>query len=319
MLNKNLKYILIVIITLTCIGFILIFKSKLSFLPSTQWVIDSDNDGLSDAEEIIQKTSPNNADTDGDGLTDKFELDSGFNPLKRDSNNNDKLDSKEDADKDGLTNLEEQQYSTNPNLADTDDDGLSDYEEVKKYNTNPNKRDTDDDGINDSIEIILGTNPNNKDSNNNGINDGDEKYEVTLNSGSVKKSQFIEVNIKGNIIGKNIENLYAQDISEHEYVNKDTKGYTDSVFKIGNKSENIENIEVTFILSSEIIKQYSGDEFALYKYDKEKQVLEIIGDAKKLVYDKNSKYEFKDTISIGKEEYEYVILNKTKWEKEEQK
>ena len=33
---------------------------------------DADKDGLSDAEEIIIGTDPNNYDTDGDGVNDKY-------------------------------------------------------------------------------------------------------------------------------------------------------------------------------------------------------------------------------------------------------
>lgn len=43
---------------------------------------------------------------------------------------------------------------------DTDGDRLSDYDEFEKYNTNPEKADSDDDGINDKDEITRGSNPN---------------------------------------------------------------------------------------------------------------------------------------------------------------
>lgn len=48
---------------------------------------DSDNDGLSDQEEIFRGTNPYNADTDGDGLSDSQELSDGMNPLLPDSDN----------------------------------------------------------------------------------------------------------------------------------------------------------------------------------------------------------------------------------------
>lgn len=41
---------------------------------------DSDNDGLSDAEEAVYGTNPNLADTDGDGYSDGDEVKSGHNP-----------------------------------------------------------------------------------------------------------------------------------------------------------------------------------------------------------------------------------------------
>ena len=42
--------------------------------------IDSDNDGLTDAEEKIYGTNPFNPDTDGDGYLDGAEVKGGYNP-----------------------------------------------------------------------------------------------------------------------------------------------------------------------------------------------------------------------------------------------
>jgi len=44
--------------------------------------IDSDCDGLTNAEEALYGTDPNNADTDGDGYSDGVEVKSGYDPLK---------------------------------------------------------------------------------------------------------------------------------------------------------------------------------------------------------------------------------------------
>ena len=43
--------------------------------------LDSDNDGLTDAEEKIYGTDPHNPDTDGDGYLDGAEVKAGYNPL----------------------------------------------------------------------------------------------------------------------------------------------------------------------------------------------------------------------------------------------
>ncbi|MBU0646828.1 thrombospondin type 3 repeat-containing protein [Patescibacteria group bacterium] len=65
-----------------------------------------------------------------------------------------------DSDQDGLTDDEERLLGTDPNASDTDNDGLSDREELKVYNTNPLSADTDGDGYKDGDEVKNGYNPN---------------------------------------------------------------------------------------------------------------------------------------------------------------
>jgi hypothetical protein len=51
-------------------------------LGSSDTSLDSDSDGLSDADEYrIYKTDPSKADTDGDGYNDGSEIKNGYNPL----------------------------------------------------------------------------------------------------------------------------------------------------------------------------------------------------------------------------------------------
>ncbi|MHA1251498.1 MAG: hypothetical protein ACTSRP_16020 [Candidatus Helarchaeota archaeon] len=60
-------------------------------------------------------------------------------------------------------------------ILDSDNDGLSDYDEVNIYNTNPNNSDSDMDNINDGDEIIIyNTNPLINDTDNDSFLDGDE-------------------------------------------------------------------------------------------------------------------------------------------------
>ena len=114
---------------------------------------DSDDDGLSDGEEVNEHgTNPLAADTDGDGLTDAFELEHGFDPTVGG-------DGAADPDGDGLSNLEEQAEGTDPNNPDTDGDDLTDGDEVNVHGTDPNDPDTDDGGRDDGTEIAQGTNP----------------------------------------------------------------------------------------------------------------------------------------------------------------
>ena len=101
-------------------------------------------------------------DTDGDGTPDAYEyLVSGSNPQIADS------------DGDGLNDSREISLGTNPLNPDTDGDGISDSEEVA-LGTDPTNADTDGDGLFDDEEIELGTDPCDSDTDHDGIPDGEE-------------------------------------------------------------------------------------------------------------------------------------------------
>lgn len=87
------------------------------------------------------------------------------------------LDSNLDRDDDGLSELEEYLAGSNPLSADTDGDGLSDYDEIKVHFTDPRLVDTDGDGLSDYDEIhVHGTSPRSQDTDGDGLND---YYEIT--------------------------------------------------------------------------------------------------------------------------------------------
>lgn len=67
----------------------------------------------------------------------------------------------EDDDRDGLSNCEEANLCTDPDDGDTDDDGLSDFEELQRHQTDPCNSDTDNDGLDDGDEIDYDFDPNN--------------------------------------------------------------------------------------------------------------------------------------------------------------
>lgn len=64
-----------------------------------------------------------------------------------------------DPDGDGLRNLQEVEVSTSPILSDTDNDGITDGDEIAVYNTDPIVADSDGDGYEDGIEIRNGYSP----------------------------------------------------------------------------------------------------------------------------------------------------------------
>ena len=133
--------------------------------------IDSDNDGLSDSDEIMKyHTGLASRDTDGDGLTDGDEVNKyGTDPLDYDTDNDGYSDGWEiqngydplnpnsrpmiddDADQDGLPNdLETHVYGTNPYNPDTDGDGYPDGFEVQ-YGSSP----TDPNSIPDVTKVVI--------------------------------------------------------------------------------------------------------------------------------------------------------------------
>jgi hypothetical protein len=172
---------------------------------------DSDNDGINDGDEILgkgttvvlgksyifpYKTDPVKIDTDGDGIQDGNEVQFGYNPVNQDTDNDgmpdkweainklnpkNKDDANLDPDKDGITNLQEYKNGTDPHksdlviVKDSDNDGLSDDDEINKYNTDPNNPDTDRDSLIDGDEVNkYHTCPYNKDTDGDTLRDDTE-------------------------------------------------------------------------------------------------------------------------------------------------
>lgn len=79
----------------------------------------------------------------------------------------------EDSDGDGMSNVDEYNYGTNPGSADTDNDKVTDAEEVSG-GTDPLQADSDGDGLSDYAEQVNGTDPHNADTDGDGYTDGEE-------------------------------------------------------------------------------------------------------------------------------------------------
>ena len=58
---------------------------------SYSFILDEDEDGLTNAEEFLYGTDPENPDTDADGYVDGIELDNNFDPLNPGSDEDDRL------------------------------------------------------------------------------------------------------------------------------------------------------------------------------------------------------------------------------------
>ncbi|MFK5947770.1 MAG: hypothetical protein QM500_03235 [Methylococcales bacterium] len=161
------------------------FEISIGLNPSSA---DSDGDGASDYREVCNDgdcttykptegdLNALNIDSDGDGMTDGYELTypsffgiQGLDPKINDAEN--------DNDSDGLSNIVEFQNGTNPKRADTDFDGLRDWDELNLYQTNPNNKDTDGDGLPDDWEIENGFDPLTNDASSDSDGDGLTEFE----------------------------------------------------------------------------------------------------------------------------------------------
>ena len=150
------------------------------FAAQTTASVDTDGDGLFDADELALGTDPNLYDTDGDGFGDNHEVYSETDPLDPTSAPAGTPGAGLDDDGDLLSNGEEWDLGTDPNDPDTDDDGLSDFAEVgfepgSGTGTDPLDADSDDDRLSDGFEVReFGTDPLKWDSDGDGYGDGDE-------------------------------------------------------------------------------------------------------------------------------------------------
>ncbi|HEY7035905.1 MAG TPA: CAP domain-containing protein [Thermomicrobiales bacterium] len=111
--------------------------------------LDSDGDGLSDADEINNDgTDPNLFDTDGGGVGDGQEVANGTDPFDpSDDNGGNGGNATGDEGGNGTAGV------------DSDGDGLTDADEFNLFGTDPQAFDTDGDGIGDGDELFNGTDP----------------------------------------------------------------------------------------------------------------------------------------------------------------
>lgn len=82
MKNKKVKIACVVFLGLVLVGFGLFTFAEENSSSDKNIFLDSDQDGLSDEEEKIYGTNPNDRDTDKDGYSDGAEVKSGYDPTK---------------------------------------------------------------------------------------------------------------------------------------------------------------------------------------------------------------------------------------------
>ena len=240
----------------------------------------SNDFGIVLGEEIDKVRNDYNVDFDSDGLTDAYET---YIIIKLklkgiDVNGLSDIGSDDDYDNDGLTNIEEYNYGTDPNCDDSDDDGLSDYDELFTWNTNPNYWDTDDDTMSDGTEVACGLNPLSSDSDNNEIPDGDEVIEQEVRLSSLSKiseeAHLIPmITIKG--AGDYSRKLDVEDVSYNEAFN-DISSLVGHPLDFTHEDLTFEDSILSFKLDDYILSEHSINDLAIVWYNYETNEIEFL-------------------------------------------
>jgi hypothetical protein len=127
--------------------------------------VDTDGDGLSDRDEMWQRTDPTRKDTDFDGLTDEAEVRLGTDPLQWDSDFDGQGDGTEIALRtdpnwrEVRRRVEIVDRPHVPSADDPDGDGLPAHVEFTMA-TDMDNPDSDGDGLGDWVEMLRGSDPN---------------------------------------------------------------------------------------------------------------------------------------------------------------
>jgi len=202
-------------------------------------------------------------DTDEDGIPDFMEMQLFLtDPFKKDSDENGTDDGYEDADEDGLTNLQEIAISLNPVLKDTDGDGLTDGDELNKYSTNPFDPDSDRDGATDKWELDNGYDP----------KVAETSFDIVKKIEVDDKIKEVKIELK-EVSGKTAESLSISE-GNNGLVNEEVPGYISTSHDFEADGD-IKTAKVTYTLDS---KLFENKDFkpALYYFNEKEQRLELV-------------------------------------------
>lgn len=201
-------------------------------------------DEMKVGEAWVDVTTGDDFDTEGDGLRDAwekaFDLDSSIDDSGDDND--------ADGGTDGLTNLQELNLGTNPQKADTDEDGLLDgvesntgtFVDVNDTGTDPNEPDTDGDTFLDGEEVTNMTDPTDID------DPGNPNAEIVLLDGT-RDDAYGDADVV-----QTIETGFGNNFSELNAAYTQIQDDKLFLFIAGNVEANFNKLEI-FIDSSEAV------------------------------------------------------------------
>jgi pimeloyl-ACP methyl ester carboxylesterase len=225
-----------------------------------------------------------------------------LDPTNSDSNHNGITDSKEDFDGDGLTNLQEQTYGTDPRQEDTDGDRLSDGQEINIYHTNPLAADTDQDGLSDGTEVQYGLLPLKPDTNGDGTLDGQEQLTQKVSWQTASNCQVaVDIKARGDLA--QLANL--SDASGNPELSA-IPGLIGQPVDIAVKAE-FDTATVEFSFDSATLRGSADSNLQIMWVDEENQRLVPL---EKQWLERNRHKVYGNTTHFSK----YLVVDKVKWE-----
>lgn len=215
-------------------------------------------------------------DLDNDGIPDEFEDMSKWIDMQ-------------DSDGDTLPDDVENWLGSNSNDVDTDQDGLTDYDERFVYFTDANLKDTDEDGAEDKWEIDNEHNP----------IVYDEKFTLTKEVGTYDITASVSLETKGCFV----DSLVVEPVDNMILLDESVPGYMGSPFNF-----EIDGDFESATISFEFDESYLSEENlvpTIYYFNEESQLLEEL----ETTVDGNRAFAQTTHFST------YVLLNKTTYEK----
>ena len=286
--------------TFTVDGDISSVSVKVSFKAPESPILESDVDGdkVPDYIEEYFGTDVASDDTDKDGLSDYIEIyKTKTDPNLIDTDNNGINDGDEDSDKDGLSNLNEISIGTDVAKPDSDSDGITDGEEVNVYHTDPLKYDTDEDGANDGWEIENGFDPLT-------FNQG---FEIEIKSEETMQANGVEASVVLSATGEQVSSLEVRSVSQNEepLLSESIPGYLGTAYDFSIDGD---------ITSATIIFRYDpslgkiSDEFqpTIYYFNEESGVLEEL---------ENQTAKDGEVSAVVTHFSKYILLNRVEFDK----
>lgn len=270
---------------------------------------DTDGDGLTDGEEVyLYSTNPLKQDTDEDGLLDAYEVAQNdtihFNPTLQDSDGNGIHDSEEDLDNDGLRNIDEVKWGTDPKVADSDFDQLLDGKEVE-MGTNPLKEDTDGDGLLDGEEAPLGFDPLKEDTDGNGIIDGQETIQAVSEPTQANQTETVNPTITISTAASNENAVTMTSLESDPFLHEGIPGYLGPAFDFETEIP-FDEAQMTFTYDESVVTESFRPE--IFYYNEKDQRLERLPNQ---THDPET-----NTVTTTVNHFsKYILLNGMEWDR----